>query len=214
MAKVVGPLHSSEARGRMGGLIFNTHRGVSVVKVKHAPCQPRTSLQLAIRAIAVTLIRAWAACLYKADWNAYAVLHPKVDGMGNSIRATGANWYLALNTRLKRMGTTPVESAPTADAPAAIEGFSATLSSGAFSPTWTAPTLAADGVEVWMDGPHSAGRIGSLARAKFLANWTGDQSGLGSVAAALGSYTLYARGISLVDGQVSAWVSKDIVVVP
>ena len=214
MAKVTGPLHSSEARGRVGGLVYNTHRGVSVVKAKHAPCQPRTSLQLAVRAIAVTLIRAWAACVNKAAWNAFAVLHPTVDGMGNSIRATGANWYVALNTRLKRMGIAIVQTAPAAVAPAAIEGFTANLSSGAYSPAWTAPTLAADGVEVWVDGPHSAGRQGSLARAKYLSYWSGDQSGLGSVAAALGSYTLFARGISLVDGQVSAWVSKDIVVVP
>ena len=214
MAKVVGPLHSSEARGRMGGLVFNTWRGVATVKAKVAPCQPQTSLQLAVRAIAIALVRLWAACLHKADWNDYAYAHPTTDGMGNSVRATGANWYLALNTRMKRMGLAVVETPPAVVAPAAIEGFSATLSSGAFSPTWTAPTLAADGVEVWMDGPHSAGRAGSIAKARYLSQWTGDQSGLGSVAVALGSYTLFARGLSLVDGQVSPWVSKDIVVTP
>lgn len=214
MAKVIGPLHSSEARGRMGGLVYNTWRGVATVKAKHAPSQPRTSLQLAVRAVAISLSRLWASCVNQASWNAYAALHPTVDGMGNSVRATGANWYLALNTRLKRMGTAAVETAPTVAAPAAIEGFGAQLSSGAYSPTWTAPTLAADGVEVWADGPHSPGRIGSLAKARYLSFWTGDQSGLGSVAAALGSYTLFARGVSLVDGQVSVWVSKDIVVVP
>jgi hypothetical protein len=212
MAKVIGPLGSSEARGRVGGLIYNTWRGISTVKVKHAPCQPRTSLQLALRAIAITLVRLWASCVNKVDWNNYAAIHPYVDGMGNSIRATGANWYVALNTRLKRMGLAAVETPPAVAAPNAIVGLDASCTSGSFSPTWTAPSLAADGVDVWMDGPHSPGRKGSLAKANYLANWTGDQSGLGSVNALPGNYTLYARGISLVDGQVSVWVSKDIVV--
>ena len=214
MAKVTGPLFSSEARGRVGGLVYNTHRGVSVVKAKHAPCQPRTSLQLAVRAIAVTLIRGWALCANKTDWNDYAVLHPTVDGMGNSIRATGANWYVALNTRMKRLALPPVETAPSAAAPAAIEGIGVTQQPGECAPTWTAPTLAADGVDLWIDGPHSAGRIGSLARAKHRATWTGDQSGLRFQPVTPGSYTLYARGLSLVDGQVSAWTSVNFVVVP
>ena len=213
MAKVVGPLHSSEARGRMGGLVFNTWRGVATVKAKVAPCQPQTSLQLAVRAIAIALVRLWAACLYKADWNDYAYAHPTTDGMGNSVRATGANWYLALNTRMKRMGLAVVETSPSAVAPDAPTGFLASAVGASYSFTWTDPTLVADSLEVWADGPHSAGRAGSLTKARFLGVWTGDQSGLASITAQLGTYSLFARGIATADGQVSPWVTDDVQVV-
>lgn len=59
MAKVTLPLMSAEARGKVGGLIYNTWRGNSTVKIKKAPAQPRTARQLLIRAFATTCSRAW-----------------------------------------------------------------------------------------------------------------------------------------------------------
>jgi len=77
MAKVIGPLHSSEARGRMGGLVFNTWRGLNVVKQSTSPANPRTIAQLNIRAIAVGQARGWQgeSAANQAAWDAYASTH-------------------------------------------------------------------------------------------------------------------------------------------
>lgn len=206
MAKVVGPLHSSEARGRMGGLVYNTHRGVSVVKAKHAPCQPRTALQLQVRALATQFVRGWALVANKAAWNDYAALHPTVDGMGNSIRATGANWYVALNTRLARLMSDLLTLPPTTAPPDPVTLFTATGSAGTLTFTWGAPIGAGTRIEIWLDGAHSAGRIGSLARANWAHTFAGDATPKTIMGLAPGVYSVYARQVGLVTGLVSTYV--------
>lgn len=205
-AKVVGPLFSSEARGRVGGLIFNTWRGVATVKAKVAPAQPRTSLQLAVRAIAVKLARLWASNANQGDWDTYAYNHPTTDGMGNSVRATGANWYVALNTRLLRVPLAAVETPPVVAAPAAAAAFVLTGGAGSLGATWTAmgSTLRC---ELWVDGPHSAGRKGSLPKAKFKDRPEGSTGTYDFGSPLKGAYTVFARAMSETDGQVSPWVS-------
>jgi hypothetical protein len=194
----------------MGGLVYNTHRGVAVVKAKHAPCQPRSSLQLLVRALAVTLIRQWQSLATQALWNAYASLHPYVDGMGNQIRASGANWYVALSTRLARRGLTIVSTPPLIPAPAALTALTATDAGDHIEVDWLPLQASGFNVEVWIDGPHSAGRAGSLPAARF--NMDGD----GAVGAAntgpcpAGRYTIYGRVISTDDGQVSSFLSVDV----
>lgn len=211
MAKVIGPLHSSEARGRMGGLVYNTWRGVATVKAKHAPCQPKSTLQLAVRAIAITLCRLWAACPYQADWNAYAYAHPTTDQMGNSVRATGANWYLALNTRLGLAATPPVQTPPVVAAPAAPAGFGLVGAAGGMTASWT-PLAATELCELWKDGPRSAGRIASLPRARFHDRPEGTLGTYVFIGLQPGTYTIYARTMSQDDGQVSTYVSATAVV--
>ena len=100
MAKVVGPLHASEARGKMGGLVFNSWRGFATVKAKHAPAQPRTQKQLLVRAICVICARAWQLLTTQADWTTYANTHTLVDWTNTPKRLTGANWYVMLSTRV------------------------------------------------------------------------------------------------------------------
>lgn len=206
MARVVGPLHSSEARGRMGGLVYNTHRGKSVVKVMHAPCQPRSSLQLAVRSLAISLVRAWASCANKTAWNNYAYDHPYTDQMGLSTRATGANWYVALNTRLALVPLPAVETPPVVAAPAAPLAFALSGGAGTLTATWTA-MAATRRCELWVDGPRSAGRIGRVESARFHDRPEGSVGTYAFLSPAKGTYTVYARAMSETDGQVSTWVS-------
>ena len=209
MAKVVGPLYSSEARGRVGGLVFNPWRGAAVVKAKHAPTQPRSSLQLSIRALAVKLSRLWASNAFHDAWDSYAYDHPSVDGMGVSIRATGANWFLALNTRLLLAGYTPIEEPPSAPAPNAVVGFTANGDVRSLTVSWTYPTAAEPLVQIWFDGPHTAGRKGSLARRKFKVRYVGNETETEIIDLQPGTYTVFANTLSSSQGLVSPSVSAD-----
>lgn len=207
MAKVVGPLHSSEARGRMGGLVFNTFRGMATVKAKHAPAQPRSQKQLTARGIAVNLSRTWAASSNQAAWNAYAAAHTYLDGMGLTIRATGLNWYLALNSRLNALLIGSVDTPPVVAAPGPIVGLVPTPGAGEISAAWTGPTGADQRIELWLDGPRSKGRQASIARARL--NVQPEAAGSPEVITGLqpGRYTVFARSLSEDDGQVGPWAS-------
>jgi len=205
MAKVIGPLHSSEARGRMGGLVYNTFRGMATVKAKHAPAQPRSQKQLSARAIAVNLSRTWAALSTQALWNAYAAAHPYVDGMGLTIRATGLNWYLALNSRLNALLIGSVTSPPIAVPPGPVVTLAPTPTVGQLSIAWAGPTLATNRVQIWLDGPRSQGRASSLPRARLNAQPEAASSPLVVTALQPGRYTVYARSLSETDGQVGPW---------
>ncbi|MEI7902574.1 MAG: hypothetical protein WCK89_20180 [bacterium] len=207
MAKVLGPLHSSEARGRMGGLVYNSWRGAATVKAKHAPSQPRTVLQLAVRAVAIHCSRAWQALADPGAWNTYATAHPLVDWTGSTKRLTGSNWYVMLTTRLLRLGIAPVVTPPVAAAPDPVETFTAVGGAGSITVDWTQPTAHTNSVELWWDGPHSAGRQGSFPRARYQGAPWGDEGGLVLSGLQPGVYTLYARVLGRSDGQVSLFVS-------
>ena len=209
MAKVVGALHSSEARGRVGGIVFNSHRGMGVCRVKHAPSQPRTSLQLKVRAIAVNLVRAWSNCLHQADWNAYAAVHPYTDGMGLTIRAAGVNWYTALNARLNALKIGSVETPPVDLPPTPVVGLVLTPSAGQISAAWDGPSEATDRIQFWIDGPHSAGRIGSLPRARLTSQPEAASSPEVLTGLLTGRYSVYVRSMSETDGQVSQWALEE-----
>lgn len=206
MAKVVGPLHSSEARGRMGGLVFNTYRGMATVKAKHAPAQPRTEKQLLIRAISVNMSRAWATNADQEAWNTYASTHTYVDGMGLTIRATGLNWYIALNSRLQAALIGPVETPPVVAAPAAVTGLALTPSAGSISAAWTSPVGATARIEFWLDGPRSEGRLSSIARIRLHSRTEAATSPLVIASLQPGRYTVWVRAFSETDGQVSPWI--------
>lgn len=207
MAKVVGPLHSSEARGRMGGLVYNTFRGMATVKAKHAPCQPRSQKQLQLRSIAVNLARTWAANLNQAAWNAYAASHPYLDGMGLTIRATGLNWFIGLNSRLNALLIGTVATPPVVAPPGPAVTLVPTPSAGSISLAWAAPTDANLRMEVWLDGPHSKGRQGSLTRARLKAQPEAAASPYVMTGLIPGRYSIWARPLSETDGQVSTWVT-------
>jgi hypothetical protein len=196
----------------MGGLVFNTHRGMGVVKAKHAPCQPRTALQLRARSIAVNLARQWALCVNQAAWDAYAATHTYLDGMGLTIRASGINWYVGLNSRLNSLLLGSVETPPVVAAPGPVVNPIATPSAGEISLAWDGPSGADQRIEVYLDGPHSAGRKGSLPKARL--NCRPEAAASPEVITGLtaGTYSIYLRTMSEDDGQVSTWNTLSTVV--
>lgn len=209
MAKLIGPLHSSEARGRMGGLVFNTWRGGATCKAKHAPAQPRTVKQLVARAFASQIARAWGAVLDAADrltWNDYAVAHQDKDWTGTNVRLTGLNWFIRCASRLLQIGEAIIHTAPEVPAPDPPAAFAATGGAAQIVFTWTGPVTAGLFIEIWADGPHSAGRQGWLPKAQLknrvtAADLTWTMSGLQA-----GTYSCWGRTIDDANGLVSTYV--------
>jgi hypothetical protein len=210
MAKVVGPLHASEARGKVGGLVYNSWRGFATVKAKHAPAQPQTSAQLLVRAIAVACSRAWQLLTNQADWVTYANSHTLVDWTNTPKRLTGANWYVMLSTRLLKRAIAAVVTPPIVLPPIALTSLTAIDAGDHIEVDWLPLLSATENVEIWIDGPHSPGRQGSIPNARYNMDGTGTVGAANTGPCPVGRYTIYARVISITDGQVSPFLSVDV----
>jgi hypothetical protein len=105
MALVTGPLHSSEARGVVGGktgLVYNTHRGRAYVKANAVPALEYTDPQIATRALMNTIIAAWQALSAdrRTAWHHFAEENHLCDWTGQLKRLTGWNWFAKANSPL------------------------------------------------------------------------------------------------------------------
>ena len=208
MARVLGPLHSSEARGRVGGLIYNTWRGMAYVKNKIAPAQPRSAISLQQRAWGTMLTRAWANLEpgERDTWNAYASSHLDIDWTGNARRLTGANWFLRCNSRLLAVEVPPVVTAPVVAAPDAVTELTLTPGAGEIEVEWTTPAAEGLWVEIWLEGPRSAGRIPTLIRASRLTAVVSTVGEYTITPLSIGTYSVYVRALNFANGLVSPWV--------
>lgn len=214
MATVLAPLMAAEARGKVGGLVYNTWRGVRYVKIKTAPAQPRSQRQLDIRAFAIGLARLWQTIGSTAQdaWRAYATTHTEINWTNSPVRLTGANWFLRCNTRLLDIPKPAITDPPALPAPQPIGLFVATGAAGQIDLTWTATADWGDYVQVFLQGPHSAGAIGSIVKAKFN-SWLQGPSGAGSLTGLQpGVYDVWVRIVYQDTGLASTWVTDQAVV--
>jgi len=209
MAKVIGPLHSTEARGVIGGLIYNTWRGIRNIKRMTSPAQPRTQRSLQIRAWTIRLVRAWQSLSAgnQGLWNDYAAAHPLIDWTGIAKRITGANWYVALGLRLLDMGKSLVSTPPLTVAPDPPEAFAAANGAGSSVLTWTATAGTDKTLDYWVYGPHSPGLRAKIQRAKHYKYCAGESGTDTFTPGTTGLFTFFARMLDEDNGLSSTWVS-------
>jgi len=193
----------------MGGLVYNTWRGIATVKQKKSPSQPRTSRQLAIRSLLSTYSKKWQTLtqIQRDAWNTYALSHTLSDWTGNPKRITGMDWYVGCNSRLIDMGNTEISSPPTTTAPAAVTGLTLTPGSGTISCAFTAYAGTTTTVDLWLEGPYSPGRVAKIERAKHNAYQPGETTPKVISGLVAGYYTVFARGIDEASGLASLFVN-------
>ncbi len=209
MAKVLNPLMSTSARGKVGGLIFNVWRGINTVKGFKSPAQPRSSRQLAVRAILSTLSRAWASltAAQRDDWATWASTHTVTDWTGQAVRMTGENAFVKCNSLLLDMSKAQVSSPPAVAAPTSLANLVLTGGAGQISAAFTARTGTAETVDFWVYGPHSAGQNPTIVKASHQAYAPGETTPFVLSGLSPGLYTVWARVVSETDGQVSPFVA-------
>lgn len=198
----------------MGGLIYNTSRGVHYVKSKTSPTQPQTSRQLNVRGILTTVSRAWQSLTdsQRTNWSNWSDTKPESDWTGTALKKTGFNMFCRLNTRLVDEAIAQITEPPAVAAPASPAGLALTPSAGQISIAFTAYAGTATMLEVWREGPMSAGRKGKLARAKLVDRVPGETTPYAMTGLAAGKYAVWVRGFSEADGQVSGWATAEAVV--
>jgi len=182
---------------------------MNTVKSFKSPSQPRTSRQLTIRGFMLTSVRAWAALTptHRTGWNDFSVAHPETDWTSGSKRLTGANWYCRLSVRLLDLAKSVVATAPVAAAPPGIVLGVATGGSGQISVAYTAHGGTADQIDIWTEGPMSAGRLAKIERAKHRQYGPAETTPIVVTGLTPGLHTVFARCISETDGQASSFTS-------
>jgi len=209
LAKVVGPLHSSEARGSVGSLTYNTWRGISIVKARTGPLKQYEAAQVDVRTKAAAATASWQSLTdaQRAPWYDYANAHTDIDWTGNPARLTAYNWYIRINVRRQLLGIAIRTSPPDVAPDARMLTLTATGEPTRAHIQWTmtpwAP-LADLFVEIYGAGPYSAARHPTIKQAKrlhhapsFITSWY--WSGLTP-----GHYTVFARPIH-VHGITCGW---------
>jgi hypothetical protein len=214
MAKLMNPLMSSEARGRVGGTVYNTWRGVRYAKQQTSPAQPRSQLQLQIRAWCTYLVRLWSTigATPMGHWNDYASANPVIDWTGAPKRLTGLNWYVRCNIRLLQNGFSILTEPPAAAAPSAPVSFAAANGVLSSIVSWT-PEAGTDlTTEVWAIGPHTAGQQGKIEQARRITGVAGEQGATSLNDLRPGTYTVFGRVVGELTGLASTWVSDTAVI--
>lgn len=114
MAKILDPFGAREARGSVGGITASKGRFGAILRHKASPVQPRSETQQAKRFLLQSLNESFLSLTpaYITQWNDFAANWAVTDSLGQSIHLTGLNWYVALNTRLVALGSTPHDAPP------------------------------------------------------------------------------------------------------
>jgi len=202
MAKVTNPLHSNEARGRVGGLVYNTWRGLRVVKTHTPPAHEDDPKRQAHKAIVQAAAIHWRSITpdQRAAWDHYADTHFDLDWTGTPKRLAGYHWYVRIQTIRADLLQPYADNPPTDTCLARLELAAEDAGGGIILLTWD-PTLADDPyayvTQIWGAGPHSPGRtitLHDVTRITFTP--FPDAYGLWETGSG-GTYTVWARPIRL-----------------
>jgi len=117
MAKVLLPKESVAVSGKIYGDIFQSWRGLNVIRKFTMPVIRHTVLQMARRANFTTLSKNWGDILtqpMRDSWNAMTIVIK--DLWGTDVKATGLNLYQKVNSALLDAGKDILTNAPTTKA--------------------------------------------------------------------------------------------------
>lgn len=164
MAVVTGPLHSSEARGSVGSLQYNSWRGRATVRTRSGPAiaDQYTDARNTIRgyAAAATLIWQSMSDTARSAWNEYARSHIDPDWTGSGKRLTGYNWFIRINVR-KQIGGYSIQSfPPTTTVTIVLTQLQIHFDGPLCFITWEAQGIWEEwntDIEIWVTKAHSAG---------------------------------------------------------
>ena len=149
--------------GSIAGTTHSHNRAGQYTRNRRSPVQPvGTGRRAFIRSRFGNASTAYGALTssQQAAWQTYADSHPIVDSLGQSIKLTGHQMYVAVNTQLlnclQAQSNVPPVSA--AVAPPVVTVYTAVASTGVVTITMTASGTSTDFILVAFARPQSGGR--------------------------------------------------------
>ena len=147
-----GPL-AAALSGSVGGTVFSRNRGGSYVRNRAIPVDPNTSFQIAVRAILSNQSQAWADLTdaQRAAWESWALQNPVTNALGNSIRLSGHQAFVQINSRLDFTDVAQLTLPPIVNAPLGLDSIALTadIGVGNVEIAFTATPVAAE-THIWI----------------------------------------------------------------
>jgi hypothetical protein len=201
VAIVTGPLHSSEARGAVGALEYNSHRGRAFVKKRTTPVTQYSDPQKATRLLMVPIIAAWQSLsdTQRANWEHFAHENHLCDWTGQLKRISGWNWFAKANSPLVYVSASLLTAPPfpLSDYTLDVIGLGASVPYGGLE--WipaTPPPVPAWYLIIWLAGPNLATVHPSIKQAKRV-NYSIEQQAQVEIAfPAPGWYDVWVQPVS------------------
>ena len=211
MAKVLNPLNSSEARGRVGGLVYGTWRGINYVRTMATPANQSTPRRLAVRALAAQCTHRWQLIsdAQRAAWHIFANSHTRPDWSSTPKRPHGFNWFLKCNVLRLDMGYSIVDTPPYIPNQYPLYTLTAVPDTDHIDLTWTLPpgASAADfKADIWLTFPLSAGRQPKIQDAKHYSYAPAEDLAYATGELFDGTYGVFVRTIREDSGLASPFV--------
>jgi len=154
--------------GSLGGQTSSHNRAGQYRRARRAPTQPNgTGRRGIIRAAFGAASSAWNALTddQRAAWSSFADGYPVTDALGQSIKLTGHQMYVSVNTALQNVGQAQSANPPVSNATIAPVVATATMThAGVGTLTLAAGGLATDFVCISFSKPQAPGR-------SFVANY-------------------------------------------
>jgi hypothetical protein len=106
MARILFGNIVSDARGKIGGIVYSRNTGGAYARQKVSPVQPRTASQLAQRENLGLLTKNWARLTQgqRESWKAFSLTHKRVDVFRLAKQRTAQQMYMFLNLALLSNG--------------------------------------------------------------------------------------------------------------
>jgi len=168
MAKVMSPLYSAKASGKFMAMVFQSWRGLAVVREFEAPTQPNTVRQVAVRAIFTEISNYWANTLTEGLRTAWANFVLRwTDLWGNEVSLTGLNLFQKFNFILRDSGRAFQETTPPPITPPNIPETEL-VNPGFFATGWgllsPAEMTKEPFVDVWIAGTIKSVKYDAMTR--------------------------------------------------
>jgi hypothetical protein len=166
----------SDARRKIGGVVFSKGHANPLVRRKVSPAQPRTQAQSGVRSNFTMFAKDWSAVLtaaQRAAWTALAAQVTRKNKLGQSHTLTGLQLFQSLNRNLSTISVTEITDPPASlvvEAPGVVTAAYTKPTPGpeAFTVTPTTyPTAACDAV-IFAAPPLSVGKTYIGARYRFI----------------------------------------------
>jgi len=177
VAKVLSPLMSLDAKGRVGGLVYSIWRGIHTVRTGPTPVARHEIQQPENRALLGYLSRAWGLLTdaQRQLWRDYATEHKYPDGFGGVFTLTGSQMYTALNhNAIRLLGVTAEQDEPPViDPPASFKHLivvTGVTDPGEIDLTWAhlGTPVGEDRNEIWISPPlGSEGKVNVDSRMRY-----------------------------------------------
>jgi hypothetical protein len=157
--KFLGPPSS----GSIAGQTFSHNRAGQYQRNRRSPVQPvGTGRRAFMRSAFGAASTGWSGITstQQAAWATYADGHPIVDSLGQSIKLTGHQMYVAINAQLHNCGQAASAVPPVSSAVVApvVTVYTAVAATGVVTITMTASGTAADFILVAFGRPQGSGR--------------------------------------------------------